>query len=50
VAETLDTSCSQAAFGNNISTEIKDGQKIKSEIAHDFTRLSKQVEAAVNER
>ena len=33
-----------------LSTEIKDGQKIKSEIAHDVTRLSKQVEAAVNER
>jgi hypothetical protein len=34
----------------SLSTEIKDGQKIKSEIAHDVTRLSKQVEAAVNER
>jgi Arc/MetJ-type ribon-helix-helix transcriptional regulator len=34
----------------SLSTELKDGIKIKSEIASDVNRLSKQVEAAVNER
>lgn len=34
----------------SLSTELKDGIKIKSEIASDVSRLSKQVEAAVNER
>jgi hypothetical protein len=34
----------------NLSHELKDGQKLKTEIAHDFAKLQKQVESAVNER
>lgn len=33
-----------------LSNELKDGQKIKTEIATDIQRLQRQVEGAVNER